>query len=293
MPRARRPGSQRRNPRRSQARASRADARSRTGTPAPPRRRKSRDRSASARSPARRPASGSTPGRSGCRTCHSSSCRSRSPSSARPRSGDSTPPSCACRSTRDGLEVIPLYDEVPVVIVSVDSALTVADELDARRPRGRSGDRAGGRRARHLERPRRRRAGFRAARRHGRGDRDGRRGRGRRHRADVARAPAPPQGRRRTVRSGTAPCPRSPSPGRPTAPPPPSRPSSGSCADAPRTPPAVDRRGTHGGGSPTWVSATSPVEPARRPRVPTCDPHSGLLLCTRRSPGPALHEPSR
>jgi hypothetical protein len=30
---------------------------------------------------------------------------------------------------RDGLEVIPLYDEVAVVIVPADSALTVADEL--------------------------------------------------------------------------------------------------------------------------------------------------------------------
>lgn len=32
---------------------------------------------------------------------------------------------------RDGLSVIPLYDEVPVVVASVDSHLTAADELDA------------------------------------------------------------------------------------------------------------------------------------------------------------------
>ena len=104
------------------------------------------------RSPAPRPASGSTPGRSGCRTCRSSSCRSRSPSSATPcaaaRRGP-RPPADRPRGRRrhPALRRGRGRDRVGRL------ALTVADELGVGRPRRRGRDRAGGRRARRIEIP--------------------------------------------------------------------------------------------------------------------------------------------
>ena len=67
-------------------------------------------------------------GRSGCRTCRWSSSRSRWPSSAT-LSGELDAALVRLPIDRQGVDAIPLYEEIAVVIVSVDSALTLADEL--------------------------------------------------------------------------------------------------------------------------------------------------------------------
>ena len=95
---------------------------------------------------------------------------------------------------REGIDAIPLYDEVAVVIVSVDSALTVADELTFDDLAGEvvivpEDDALG-----PLTIPGAARPHLRPARRNGRRHRDGRRRRGGSSRAHVARPPAPSKG---------------------------------------------------------------------------------------------------